>query len=626
MLTITDIQNIVEGVLKIEKKTDFGDLPFVKRKETKHEYYEGYWQNVDAMEEIRVHAIRGTYPYRLIEHRAPNMTDAERRYVEMNYKQITLPVSVDWQNTIKRAYADNNWAIEFPNDDGQEGGFRWYVEKGLKKTRTKMSWEEYQKQVVPLVSMIDAMGYIVVKPESIPVEEVDGQMVMSSDLIEPIPHYYSCAQLHSYVDNEYYLFLTDEHSMVEYGNTRIKEGFVYELYDQTAIYKVIQTGRKSDMTFDVIEYYRHDRNEIPVKVLGGIPEYRNGEIAYVSPFSYVVPSLDEAIIDANMLRGVKATTMFPYRVMTGNICEHKMELGGEIKCCDGRGWFDNYDTGVQMKCPSCGGSGLKDRISPYGVMLMKPEQPGDPGELKASQPAMYYVAPSVDVPQFTRDEVNAHIREARRVLHIRDSSTQVKGGEDMTATGMVIDEKALYAFIKPIIDQQFEVGEFILYWIGIERYGEPQEFILTAPITFDFKTEYDYLMEISLAIKNGLPPFVVHTIVLKYLKTLFYNQLESASAFNLIVQSDRLLTMDDEEINMKLARGVISDWEVVLHDSAVSFVMDLVRENPSYFDQDIQPQIDQLVAKAQEVASSTRASRPTSPQSLVNAIASGNAT
>jgi hypothetical protein len=222
--------------------------------------------------------------------------------------------------------------------------------------------------------------------------------------------------------------------------------------------------------------------------------------------------------------------------------------------------------------------------------------------------------------------VNAHIREARRVLHIRDTSTQVQGAENMTATGMVIDEKALYAFIKPIIDQQFEVGEFILYWIGIERYGEPQEFILTPPITFDFKTEYDYLMEISLAIKNGLPPFVVHTIVLKYLKTLFYNQLESASAFNLIVQSDRLLTMDDEEVTMKLARGVISDWEVVLHDSAVSFVMDLVRENPSYFDQDIQAQIDQLVAKAQSVAASSRASRPTSPQSLVNAIASGATT
>jgi len=187
------------------------------------------------------------------------MTDAERRYVEMNYKQITLPVAVDWQNTIKRAYADNNWAIEFPNDEGQEGGFRWYVEKGLKKTQIKMSWEEYQKQVIPLVSMIDAMGYIVVKPESIPVEEVDGQMVMSSDLLEPIPHYYSCAQLHSYEDNEYYLFLTDEKSMVEYGNTRVREGFVYELYDQTAIYKIIQTGRKSDMTFDVVEYYRHDR-------------------------------------------------------------------------------------------------------------------------------------------------------------------------------------------------------------------------------------------------------------------------------------------------------------------------------------------------------------------------------
>ena len=620
MLTPEQISAIINDLLKLEQKNDFGDLPWFKESSKRTDYYPGYWRNVEAMEEIRVHAVRGTYPSRLIEHRAPNMTDAERRYVESNYKQITLPVFVDWLNTIKRAYADNNWSLEIPNDDGDESGFRWYIEKGLRKTSVRMSFEEYLKNIIPTIDTIDAMGFVVVKPEKIKTE-MDGEVeVMSSEMLDPIPHYYSCAQLHSYDEGEWYVFLTNDKSVVTVANRQERSGFIYEVYDKNAIYRVIQVGAKKDNDFVVELYYQHDQNDIPVMRLGGIPEYRDGEISYISPFSYVVPSLDEAIIDANMLRGVKATTMFPYRVMTGNICEHKMSLDGEIKCCDGRGWFQDYEHNTEVKCPGCGGSGLRDRVSPYGVMLMRPEAPGEQGELKASQPAMYYVAPGVDVPKFTRDEVNAHIREARRVLHIRDSGTEVKGSEDMTATGMVIDEKALYAFIKPIADREFSIGEFILKWIGIIRYGEEQEFILTAPISFDFKTEYDYLIEISMAIKNGLPPFVVHTIVLKYLKTLFYNQLESASAFNLIVQSDRLLTMNDDELQLGLAKGIVADWEVILHDSAVSFVMDLTRANPRFLDQELDVQIQQLTDMAKQKAAETRAARPTSPQSTVNNI------
>lgn len=618
------IQSIVDGVLKLEKKNDFGQIPYTPKKKGE-EYYPGYLMSVEAMDEISAHAVKGHYPERLIAVRAPNMTDIERKYIYDNFKQVTLSVYLDWINTIKRAYSDNNWALEFPDDTGEEGGFRWYVEQGMKNTRTRMTAEDFLKNIIPSVKTLDAQGYLVVKPEKIKTETIDGEQVIASDMIDPIPQYYSSKQLHGYADGEWYLFLTHEKSIVTVGGRPEQSGFVYELYDTDAIYRIIQIGAKKDYQYRVDEYYSHEQGECPVKILGGIPEYRDGNISYLSPFSFVTPILDEALLDANMLRGVKATSMFPYRVMVGNICEHKMEIVNdrmevEIKCCDGRGWFDDFGHNTTVKCPSCGGSGLKDRISPYGVMLLRPEDITGQSELKVTQPAMYYVSPSVDVPQFTREEINAAIREARRVLHIRDSNTQVKGAEDMTATGMVIDEKALYAFIKPIADQDFELFAFILKWIGIQRYGEEQAFILTPPISFDFKTEYDYLTEISLAIKNGLPPFVVHTIVLKYLKTLFYNQLESASVFNLIVQSDRLLCLDDEEVALKLAKGIVMDWEVILHDSAVSFIMDLVRLNPRYLDQPLESQITALQEMAKAKAAEGAASRPSQGSFVTNLL------
>jgi len=41
--------------------------------------------------------------------------------------------------------------------------------------------------------------------------------------------------------------------------------------------------------------------------------------------------------------------------------------------------------------------------------------------------------------------------------------------------------------------------------------------------------------------------------------------------------------MTKEEVDMKLTQGVIQKWQVILHDSAVYFVMQLVTENPAYF-------------------------------------------
>lgn len=624
MLEANEIEDIINQTLKIEKKVSgFEELPFLKRVAKKEEFYAGYFMNVQAVDEIKVHAVRNTYPANIIDNRAPNMTDIERDYVKANYKQITMPVYVDFLNTIKRAFSDNNWSLSFTSDDGSEGGLWDYLDNGLKHTKLQMSLESFIKDVIPSIKTIDSMGCIAMKPEKIFTKELDGgETVIGDEALEPIPQYYSVEQLRNFVEGEYYLFLTNELSVVKIGNRNEQSGFIYELYDKMAIYRIIQTGAKKDNTYVVEEYFRHDEDRVPVKRLEGIPDYVDGSISWISPFSYAVPLLDDALIDANMLRGVKATTMFPYRVMVGNTCEYMMDIGGEIKQCGGAGYFHDYTNGDKnmITCKGCNGSGLRDRVSPSGTMLLKPEAIGEKSELISSQPAMQYVAPSVDVPKFTREEILRHINEARKILHIRESNTEVKGSEDMTATGMVIDEKALYSFIKPLSDQIFEMYGFIIEWTSIMRYNKEAEYILTAPITFDFKTEYDYLAEISMAIKNGLPPFVVHTIIIKYLKTLFYNQLESAHAFNVIVRADRLLTMDDEEVDMKLSQGIIADWEVVLHDSAVSFVMDLVAVDKGFFEKDIQVQIDALVEMAKKVALESKASKPQSPQQLVESI------
>jgi hypothetical protein len=135
------------------------------------------------------------------------------------------------------------------------------------------------------------------------------------------------------------------------------------------------------------------------------------------------------------------------------------------------------------------------------------------------------------------------------------------------------------------------------------RYGDNyRRPVIKRPVNYDFYLESDYLAQINEAILAKQPPFVIQSIIYKYLQTLYYPDVHGQQVFNLISQTDRLLTMGMDEINLKLSKGIVDKWEVVLHDSAINFVSELVLENPNFFEQDFETQKEQLIAKARQVA------------------------
>lgn len=609
MLTIEQINASIDQVVDAMKKG--------KQKGKPPTYHNTYKRSVDMADAIRVHAEYGVPPDHLVSDRYPNQTDQEYQYALKNYQQVTMPVFLDAVHTMQRAFSDNNWSIDYGED---ESDFRNYLEVEMPETPLKLNFEAYMFQVVPSLKMVDAMGCIAIKPWFVPTIEVEGEVLIDGQtMFEPIPQYYSSEQLVAYMENKFYVFLTDEKSMVEWGNTTVNEGLVFEVYDDTFIYKVTQVGRKVDYDFETTIYYQHDLGYCPVERLKGIPANLNGEIIFQSLFLFAVPSLNDVVIDSMMLRSIKAASVFPYRVMTGNICDNTMDLNGEIQNCDGTGWFRDLTTGKSIACPSCLGTGMKNRISPHGVLLLRPEsQLNNDSELKASQPAMYFVEPSTATPSFLRDEIDGNLNKARNILHLRTSDSQVKGNENLTATGMVLDEKALYSTVKMFSDQVFDLYEWGLKTIGLMRYGDSFEMpVVTRSITFDFATEYEYMERISLAIKNGLPPFVVYEIVYRYIKTMFYNETDRAMAFDLLVSTDRLLVMSNDQINIEVTKGTVATWEVVLHDSGITLIRELVEQNSGFLDQEPSAQREQLIAAAQAKADSIRPAQPVTPTRTV---------
>lgn len=545
------------------------------------------------------HAVKGVFPEKLFEHRSPNQTQKEYDYIKNNYKQHTLPFFLDYINTITRSFGDGNWGIDYKEDKSKykdsELTFQSYVENDLPKYG---SLETFAKGILPSIKTIDANGFIGVRPEEIEYElNAEQQPIISNELFKPTIYYYSSKQVIKYEDKEWYLFLSSDKSYVDGTRGKAKEGNIYELYTKDAVYFIIQEGRKSDNKFKVELFFQHNLDDCQVHQLEGIPTIKDDDILWQSPFSYATDLLDLVATNGNFLQALINSCVFPVKVMFGSPCEFRDTDGGI--CQEGTITFE----GNIKTCPSCNGIGLKSRISPLGTLLLNPTSKFVVGEEKSTQDPLKYVSPEVHTLEFLDKKIAQDSDKARKILHLQTSNSEVKGTENLTATGMSLDNKAMYSFVKPISDQIFKLYEFCLVSIGKQRYGEDFEGVsITYPKTFDFKSSEDYLIDIGNTIKNNLPPAFVQLLLKQYIDSYYGDNQKSTGIFKLVMNADRLLGMSQDEINMKLARGTIAKWEDILHSSALSFITEAIFDDENFMEKDLEVQIEVLKTKAQDKA------------------------
>lgn len=568
-------------------------------------YSTNYLYKVELMERIKHHAELNNFPEKIFLAKAPRQTQEEFYYIKENYKQVTLPVYLDFQSTISRIFHDTNYSITYAPQETIEGelSFQEYVETELPYYG---SLESYIKFMIPHLKLTDANGIIAVKPYEINrFETEEGEiMVDDSTLFEPIPVYYSTAQIVAEEEDEFYLVECKEKSPVEYYNRIQNVGRTFEFYDKENIYKIYQVGKLSDNEFVIELYFNHGEGVVPCTKLKGVPSLVHGELVWISPFSYAVDLLDLVAMNSSYLQIVINNCVFPFRVMYGDICEFEyVDRNGERSICSNGLVYDSA-TEKHITCSSCSGSGLRSRVSPLGVMLLKPKTNTSEGDSGLAQNPIQYVEPTMNTPEFLMKKIDSDETKARKILHLHTSSSNVTGGETL-ATDMMLDLKALYAFIKPISDQIFSIWEFVANRIGYQRYNDafvPPVF--TYPISFDFNTEKDYTAQISEAIKAGLPPFVMQTILWKYLQAVYYNEKTTSQIFNLIYNTDRLLPFTNDDIALKQSKGLVQKWEVILHDSSLTFVDELISENEDFFSMPFEEQKQMLIDKAKAIVNS----------------------
>ena len=596
MLTETEIRALLLKVIPELKKVDNAER---QKKKAEPVYYPTYPIITDYAERIAVHAEVGKFPDKLFAERSPNQEEKEFEYVKKNYKQITLPVFIDYISTITRPFHEANWDIDYVEDADKykDQGFQSYVGTGIKDYG---SVENFVKFIISQRKAVDANGIVVIKPHTLFVKdgENEGELIIDPDrLNEPVPVYYASKRIVCEKNGEYVMVMLDDKSLVEYAGGKEKSGYKFEFYDDENIWIIEQVGKKIDYAFTITLFFNHEWKRLPAIKLMGIPQIVDNTIIWQSPFLYVTDILDLITLNHSNLQMSINTCVYPYRVMIGDVCEWKDGEGNV--CCDG---LITTKENKNYQCPGCKGAGLKSRISPLGTMLLKPKTRLEDGDSTFSQKPLEYISPQVTTLEFLENKIAKDEEKARKILHLQTSNSVVKGSENLTATGMSLDVKAMYAFVKTISDQTFHIWEFISEAIGFMRYGEDfKKPKFTYPTTFDFVTESDIIAQLKAAVDGGLPPFVIYSIIYRYLQTLYFNDATTAGIFNLIVRTDRLLTLSNEEIALKVARGTVHDWEEILHTSAINFVNNLIDQNPKFLEQDIATQKEQLIQAAKDV-------------------------
>jgi hypothetical protein len=337
----------------------------------------------------------------------------------------------------------------------------------------------------------------------------------------------------------------------------------------------------------------HGLGYVPVMKNKGVPRLINGVPFYDSPFSFATDLLDLVLMNGSYLQVSISTCVYPQRVMLGDECDFSE---GSEHCFDGR--ILDPQQGNSKICPKCNGSGLKSRMSPLGTILLKPK--GDTAT-KASD-AIYFASPSTETLDFLEEKIDKDENRARNILHLYSTNSNVKG-TDTTATESAIDQKSHYSFIKPISDQMFQMYKFILLTIGKMREGD--KFVMPTLIeskTFDFLTEQDYLNQLKAANEAELPPYVIYTITWNFLNTLYHTEKQTASVLNIIMDADRLATLKRQDIETGILKGTILPYEKILHESAITFINELITENPNYLELKLPEQIAKLVDKAKAKA------------------------
>ena len=606
-------EKAMNGLIEKIKASEYNNLRKGEFRKVKAEINPIWKPSVEQFYRIRPHSTTDYYPADLFHYLSPHRKNEEAEWIANNYEPVTLPVFMDFQSTLKRGFNPNNYKMiweETPTEYENENNPQTYLSDGIKLFGSIHTWFS---NLLPDVKIKDANGVICVKPYD--VEYVtDGESIMidSTQMIEPIPVYYSSPQIVAFDEDEYYLIMTNE--KVKLSDNQM--GFVFEWYDNSNIIRIEQYGKLTDWTFRYMVYFEHNWGATPVWKLKGQPEMKGSHIYFQSPFDFAVGNLNLSLKNHINKQMAEANGAWPHKIMIAQPCDNVGDDGQ--MCFSGHVSRKDRDTGemVDGVCDACHGTGIKDKPSPGSTMLVDEEKLRNRTD-NLGLNRITFVSPSPDILKHLAETVQINEDKARNILHIYSTNDQSSGTQD-TATGKWIDNNAMIAFIMPIVNECYEIYQGVVDAIIYMRYGDtvkpPQ---ILPPADFEYRTSDDLLAAYTSALSQNAPDVILIKWLEKYIERQFYASGEDKRVFKLILAADSLITKKNDEIRNMVGSGLVEKWRAILHANIFQYIEELSLDK-TFFDKDIEIQKQALFEKAKAVANEIDATKTSPLDAILN--------
>ena len=598
MLTPEEVEGIWKDALATAK--DFlkdGNIVPKAEDQSRPEMWPGYSLSCRIHQRILPHIEPGEFAHDLFRHRAPNQTDAEFQYVRNNYKQTTLSVYNDLDNSVGRAMSPGNWSLEFMETAPE---FETYVTSGIREWG---SVEAFITHAMRRPKMSDAMGLITTAPTSLDIIETEeGTFVDPDKQVKPDIIYTPCEKVWGFEYDSWYLIQLNQYSTL---SNKKRTGIVCWLLDDTNIYRIEQYGRENEWTFNITLEYAHNLGQPPCINMMGVPSVKGGNLVWISPFVPAAEHLDIVLSNTQYLQVSVVKFMYPQPVMVGDQCEY-VDTAHNSMCLNGSIiWTGDDGNELRIPCPSCKGTGRKSRLGPFNEMVIMPStgMDGTSTGINATN-ALAYVSPPTDSSRFVQETINYHMLQARKVIHLEAEGAATVDAKTATEAG--INRKAQQAFVKPIVLQEFRIFDFILEcmagYFGIEK---EKAYTLTPPVSFDIRTPEEMLAELTGAIASGLPPAIIDYLSWQYTSAKFKGDPDALGAFDAIAKADRYVSQPWAMVTSEAASGRAQPWEILLHYGSLYVYELLAAEDETFAALESDEKAARMQEKAKELATSS---------------------
>ena len=473
-------------------------------------------------------------PKELLLCRRPNESQDVHNYRLSQYRPITYGSMNRATDELYRIVSGINYKLNAP--ENTELLLKSPLYNGL-------NFDLFLTQIVVRRMIEDPNGLLVWLPT--------GNLSDSSQKVKPVPMLVQSQNIH-YIGEEVISFLSDELSLVRVGKTDVYEGKVFYVLTKDAFYKLVQTGRKNENTFQSELIYEHRIGEIPYCILGGD---MNDNGYYDSFFAPYVGFGDEAICQFSDWQAIMVTSSHPIREEFGIECELtpiKNKDSNPIPEGEEEYTKKRYELRPMTK-------------SPYNTIIRKPPNTNnnafDEPTLDANIPSVRFIHPDINVAKYVGESWQVLIEMAEDALHLNLGRGLLSGDakkEDKTAQKSMITKIGNNIFDNIYLNSVVFADAYYNYTQANRSYIS-----IDKPSTYDVKSEQDVVDEISMLKEKKAPSFFLANSTLDLARKRFSGDKLMQKIFNIISLRDPLYIYSVEEKNQMVLAGYVTKEQCV---------------------------------------------------------------